>query len=801
MKKTTIKSKVYIGFTILVVLLVVLFATVSWFARDYVLEGAKKIRYNSSLARQMEKVRALSDEKISILYQGVLDKKDVSKAIAKTDEEINGACTAVLSDLSSFYMSGSNEAAPKARTMISSILEKEKTISDVYENLIAPTITGADEEKFNESVNEAISSWEIFSLSLMEYSKENSEQLLTALTLLEENLEEQKVSMKGTEGDTQKVLDQTQKLSIVIANLDQDIKSFTLESQVAFDKMRELLKSPDSTTTLPVIPEPTLPVYDLDTLSSYSTSLLDSEEFLRIQLAELNASLDNVDTRNIRKALAQREDLTKAHILIGSIQALGAKGALSRDQTQFERITNEKIPELQSVVGSIFPQDGLADLAQLDVGTSAITESITSLKTLTSNKKMESLSQIATIRKELTPQFNTLNQILQTHFEENITTSQNIKAFIIPAVVGIAAVSILVGILIAFIVTTSIIKPIREMTGLLKNAEDGDFKSRIKTSMSPEFYQMAQSVNNVLDTREQILDETVAVSESISLMRSELSGSFMQNKELLKNMAQGMQELLKSFLNKPVDFGGNMVIESVKLDISATQEAIDVTNRSRQMAQEAKETILQAQVAVKNIARQIEQLEGSSEKIEDITDTITQIAKRTNLLALNAAIEAAKAGEQGRGFAVLADEIRKLADASGGAAHAIKKQLNEIQELIQCTVQNMDKGVSGVEQGARGISDVHQSIEDISDRVHQVVGTLDDYAQKSNKQLIANQMLMETIGDINRNNTKLYETGQSMDLSFKDSKRNISEMERIETMLNSTYTRLNGILVKYKEKS
>jgi len=218
-------------------------------------------------------------------------------------------------------------------------------------------------------------------------------------------------------------------------------------------------------------------------------------------------------------------------------------------------------------------------------------------------------------------------------------------------------------------------------------------------------------------------------------MKNELAKSFTHNKQVLKNLIEDMQQLLSSFSAAPVALEDAKTVDSVPVDISATLETIDVTEKSRQTAEEAKNVIVKASETVKEVAAHIEQLESSSAKIEEITNTITQIAKRTNLLALNAAIEAAKAGEQGRGFAVLADEIRKLADASDEAANDIKKQLSEIQNRIQSTVENMDKGVNDVEQSAKVINDVHNSIEDITARVRKVVEALEDYAGKAQSSL------------------------------------------------------------------
>ena len=239
-------------------------------------------------------------------------------------------------------------------------------------------------------------------------------------------------------------------------------------------------------------------------------------------------------------------------------------------------------------------------------------------------------------------------------------------------------------------------------------------------------------------------------------------------------------------------------VGTVSVDISATLETIDVTEKSKQTAEEAKEVIVKASETVKEVAAHIEQLENSSARIEEITNTITQIAKRTNLLALNAAIEAAKAGEQGRGFAVLADEIRKLADASGEAANDIKKQLSEIQARIQHTVQNMDKGVNDVELSAKVISDVHHSIEDITTRVRNVVDALEDYAQKGSEQLTANQRLMQDLFEVNKNNTELYKVTKDINSRLMNSDASLSDMDKIESILNSASERLNTILKKYK---
>jgi len=111
---------------------------------------------------------------------------------------------------------------------------------------------------------------------------------------------------------------------------------------------------------------------------------------------------------------------------------------------------------------------------------------------------------------------------------------------------------------------------------------------------------------------------------------------------------------------------------------AADQLSASVKEISRQVAGST-EIAGRAVMTADETSEKVRALSQASQKIGDVVELISNIARQTNLLALNATIEAARAGEAGKGFAVVAQEVKSLANQTAKATAEIGAQINAIQ--------------------------------------------------------------------------------------------------------------------------
>lgn len=103
-----------------------------------------------------------------------------------------------------------------------------------------------------------------------------------------------------------------------------------------------------------------------------------------------------------------------------------------------------------------------------------------------------------------------------------------------------------------------------------------------------------------------------------------------------------------------------------------------------------------------------------SEKINQVSVFIKEIADETKMLGLNAAIEAARAGEAGRGFGVVAEEIRKLSEQSKSTVPQIKELTDNIKIEVEKVIEKSNSSLNSSQEQAAASEEITASIEEIT---------------------------------------------------------------------------------------
>lgn len=196
------------------------------------------------------------------------------------------------------------------------------------------------------------------------------------------------------------------------------------------------------------------------------------------------------------------------------------------------------------------------------------------------------------------------------------------------------------------------------------------------------------------------------------------------------------------------DTSGQLTDNLQQISQSITQTA-NACSTADQRLQKSVSNINQLANAVSDAADRLEQLKGSADDIQRITEVITGVANQTNLLALNAAIEAARAGEQGRGFAVVADEVRALAGKTSEATKDIAKMLADIRNQSEQTAGVMTQLVQLSGDVQQELQSVAAGFNGINTEVGQVSTALEQIEQVSTGLENTSQQLSQSIQSIN----------------------------------------------------
>jgi methyl-accepting chemotaxis protein len=208
--------------------------------------------------------------------------------------------------------------------------------------------------------------------------------------------------------------------------------------------------------------------------------------------------------------------------------------------------------------------------------------------------------------------------------------------------------------------------------------------------------------------------------------------------EATDQVAGGSEEVSAS--SQVLAAGASRQAAGIEEISSSMEEMSSITSQNAENAgqadtytNESRKIVSRANTSMKQLAGSIDQISKASQETSRIIKTIDEIAFQTNLLALNAAVEAARAGKAGAGFAVVADEVRSLAIRAADAAkdtatliESIVKQIQTSMGLVGATAQAFNDVTESSDKVAALVAEISSSTGEVSRGINQVNETISD---------------------------------------------------------------------------
>ncbi|EQC48639.1 methyl-accepting chemotaxis protein signaling domain protein [Bacteriovorax sp. BSW11_IV] len=301
----------------------------------------------------------------------------------------------------------------------------------------------------------------------------------------------------------------------------------------------------------------------------------------------------------------------------------------------------------------------------------------------------------------------------------------------------------------------------------------------------------------------------ISATESLTKTSSKVDNSieiiFKQSnvlKDGTTNQASSLTETSHS-----IDFIKNSIEDNnraIEKSVESVRKGIGATVSGKEAVDQMIAAIQEIEVSNHDVVAQIQ---SSTEKMNAITQIITEIAEKANvindivfqtkLLSFNASVEAARAGVHGKGFSIVAEEVGNLANMSGQSASEIQALLNDgiakVEELAMANKVEMERIIKqSSEKINRGIL-VARSCQD---ELNGIATTIGESGEISKNVMEASHGQFQSISEINEAVFRLNEiTNKNLEVSDETSMSATglkNESQSLKGAINEVVTAIFG---------
>jgi methyl-accepting chemotaxis protein len=410
----------------------------------------------------------------------------------------------------------------------------------------------------------------------------------------------------------------------------------------------------------------------------------------------------------------------------------------------------------------------------------------------------EAVSRLGRFISALTSYQDSLDSSQKTIGEQYAVIDREIgaiRARALGTAIALAAGILALTVLGALIFANSIAKSIIEIERNIALIKEGDLTKRTMVASRDEIGTLAKNLNLFLESLSNSMERIKAVSKANIEAKNKLldagSEATSSSTQIEANTASITREVGTldtkiekssgsidkirtsiSALNVQIE-GQSAMVEEATAAVTEMLSSLDNMGRIMEKDRLSSNNLVQQAESGRKVfesaSAMIAEIPRNIDTIRDMAGVIQNIASQTNLLAMNAAIEAAHAGDAGRGFSVVADEIRKLSEASTQSSR-------EISDSIGGIVRTIEAATSANTETTKAFASIDSGINEVSSSLTELFGNIDENRTGSRQILTAMVELQERSLKVREGSNSMEEGSTEIYTMMEDLRRISSEV-------------------------